>query len=510
MNHKTLLLYFILVLSLNSQTVRIDFKNYYFTFPEDFIFENQIQQTLFFKTKNNELYSFIINKNNLDLTKFTEQVINKISSAKFIANEGFNLIERKRNKIYPKLKYVGCIEKKFQKCFEILNFYYNTEELLLDLVLVNPMSLAEIRNHLSQLILNNNLLENSTKENNKYLFYRIRLKIIENQYKDFFILGILTPKEKYYDYEYFIQNILSSTNIINKNTSLLNYEEYFNIQQNKINSNFLFVIDNSGSMAEEQNAVKNNVLRFFNKLSLLSNHFSVGVITTDSCNLRGSFTNSLKDFENYIQVGTNGDSTESCVYYAEKFLNDPQCNQNNIPENLSIICITDESDAYYSLANKKFDKKDNIFIKKKIPFYAIIPLDSYGNLGDCSSTNGITDYTGNFSDLSTTNQYAVDLKLLAEKTGGSISSICNEEYGTFLEELAFNSTAKNTKLKLSRFPIRNTIQVTINNAIVPQLKGNQFNPHQYYYIYSEEENSLILIGEKLSGRIKISYLTYEY
>ncbi|GIX43063.1 MAG: hypothetical protein KatS3mg129_2796 [Leptospiraceae bacterium] len=509
------ILLFLLFLNtfLYSETTHISFLNYKISIPEDFILENiNNSDLLLLKTKNNEIYSFIINKNNINIKDFTKDVLHKINSAEFIAENGFHLIQQKENKIYPQLKYVGCLEKRFNKCFEILNYYYNTIDLLFDIVLTKSLTISELRNNIISILQNQSFKtkSNDIKDMERYLFFRIRLKVFENQNKDFFIFAVLIPKENYYKKEYLIQQFLSSTNILSKNTDLLYQEEYFDINY-KINfSNFLFVIDNSGSMIEEQNSVKNNLLRFINKLSLLSNDFLLGVITTDSCSLRNSFTNKKDQFEKNILVGTDGNATESCVYYAEKFLTDPDCNNNSIPENLSIICITDESDAYYSLANKPFNKNNNIFISMNIPFYAIMPLNSYGNPGDCSGPNGITDYTGNYGNETNTQKYAVNLKLLAEKTGGAVSSICTEEYGSFLEELAYASSAKHSRIKLSRIPVSNTIKVYLNQIPISNLEGNDYNPDKTYFIYSEEENSIILVGKNIKGRLKVSYLTFDY
>src|SRR5690606_7336572 len=53
-------------------------------------------------------------------------------------------------------------------------------------------------------------------------------------------------------------------------------------QSNRPKSDVLFVIDDSGSMSEEQNALASNAQRFINVATSLNTDFQIGVITTDA------------------------------------------------------------------------------------------------------------------------------------------------------------------------------------------------------------------------------------
>ena len=489
----------------------VNIQNYTILLPEEAIeVKSNVENLRLFKIKDDDVIFFILKIPYRNVNSFVEETLKKISHLELLAKDGYNLVLRKENQIKPILKSTGCLEKKFYQCFEILNYYYHSINVLLDIVLTKSHTTIEITNLILQTI-DKNLAIKEIQEHskNQFLFYRLQLKLIENQNKDLFILGIVIPKNQYNHHKYLIEKILATTNILPPNITYIEYEEHIDIKPPSP-LNILLVLENSISMSQEFDLVKKNILNYFDKISLYSNNFSIGLLTTDSCKLKSPFTNNKKLFEenlNKIKLIKNHQS--SCVYVAEKFLSDSNCNDQPI-SNLSIICITDKSDRYYLIKKEKFNEEKNIFVQSKIPFYSIMPLNKNHLPDDCSNKSVITNYFWNYSNKESTYQFAVDLKLLAQKTGGSVFSICNEEYDNFLENIFYKNLAKHSLIRLSRIPIASSIQIEHESSPLLYFDENNFDVNRTYYIYFEEENAIILLGKEIKGKLILKYYTFEF
>jgi hypothetical protein len=181
---------------------------------------------------------------------------------------------------------------------------------------------------------------------------------------------------------------------------------------------------------------------------------------------------------------------------------------------LTVICITDESDAYTKWDGSgsntdapRFNLTDNIFTQNNIPFYGVIPLDDSGQHGSCTGVNGSANVYYNFSS-SVFPTAALNLKTLAENTGGSVSSICGENYGAFLQQLADQVAAKASSYSLTRIPISSTIKVYVNDVEIPRTTTPPAGTTGYKYISSE--NKIVFTGRlpEVGAQIKIAYQSY--
>ncbi len=505
-----IVLFFLCINLLNADIKTISIQNYTIFLPEEVEENIHIENLHLLKTKDDNISFFILKIPHRSLNNFVDETLEKISHLKLLTNDGYNLVLKKKHQIKPVLKSTGCLEKKFYQCFEILNYSYNSINVLIDIVLEKSHTPIEIIYEIVRKIYKDfTIKEIQNPQMNQFLFYRVQLKFIENQNKDLFILGIIIPKNQYNHHKYLLERILATTNILPPNITYIEYEEYIDLKPPSP-LNLLFVLDNSISMSQEIDLVKKNILNYFDKISLFSNNFSIGLLTTDSCKLKIPFTNNKAIFEqNLNNIMLKKNDQASCVYISEKFLSDSNCN-NQTFSNLSIICITDKSDAYYLIKKEKFNEEENIFVQNRIPFYSILPLNKNLLPDDCSSKSVITNYFWNYSNKESTNLYAVDLKLLAQKTDGDFFSICNEEYDDFLENILYNTLAKYSFIKLSRIPIASTIQIEHESNLLPYFDGKNFSENQTYYIYSEEENSIILIGKEIKGKLILKYYTFEF
>lgn len=230
---------------------------------------------------------------------------------------------------------------------------------------------------------------------------------------------------------------------------------------------FLFVIDNSGSMSDNQmnlianfpefaNGIKNNIPQLVD--------YHIGVVTTDDysaneegCKNLGALVTQVDDplsfalppivcgpFDNgnrfisknddlntsfscIANVGTYGSGNErpldAMIEALDPFENtEGQCNEGFLREEvpLVIIIITDEEDSSGGNAQHFYDKlawTAETFWNKSVDDIVILSLIAHSNFNSCSGTDGtkIAEFTYKF-------------------TYGIVSDICSEDYGTHFDQ----------------------------------------------------------------------------
>src|SRR5690606_7952311 len=131
----------------------------------------------------------------------------------------------------------------------------------------------------------------------------------------------------------------------------------------------LFVIDSSGSMSEEQQALGNNAAAFMQTATSLNTDYQIGVITTDmdDGNHGGRLTtggggpkiinsttpNPTQTVANRVRaVGTNGSADERGLQtmvaaLSDPLINDPNGNQGFLRPDakLAVVVVSDEDDS---------------------------------------------------------------------------------------------------------------------------------------------------------------------
>ncbi|WP_305461480.1 vWA domain-containing protein [Photobacterium leiognathi] len=160
-------------------------------------------------------------------------------------------------------------------------------------------------------------------------------------------------------------------------TLKLHKDNYKALEQKAAKSDFLFVIDNSGSMGGEQDEISKLTTDFIDTMNETAIDFNVAVITTDSDTLRGKgFTNDKSQIEKDLKPGTNGSAIEKGIYFAEKAL-EPTTGTVALVgyprqgASLSVIIMSDERSQYGSYP-KPFDPKSNLFVDNQYKVYAIV------------------------------------------------------------------------------------------------------------------------------------------
>lgn len=278
-------------------------------------------------------------------------------------------------------------------------------------------------------------------------------------------------------------------------------------------ADFLWVVDNSGSMSQEQSAVIANASNFFDRMDQTGLDFSIGVITTDSPNLRGvGFTADKTDFEAAVDAGISGSGTEAGIYYAEAALSEggSVAAAGKATAKLTVVMLSDEGDHYACktggsknngnpacTGGSPFDQTDNVFLSLGVKVYSIIGLDgSSGKPGVCD---------GGVAKATSANNADPAYFDLAKNTGGSSASICNTDYSAVLENIANQAAAASSDYRLSETPISSSLSVTVDGVAVPRSLTDGF-------FYNSATGSIIFAGDAIpaaGATILVAYRRFQ-
>ena len=183
----------------------------------------------------------------------------------------------------------------------------------------------------------------------------------------------------------------------------------------------LFVIDNSGSMRAEQNALAETFGEFIRSFQRLRFDFRIAITTTDAATENGALRGEILSqdtpnlnqvFAEQIQVGTNGLGVEQGFRAAQLALSEENLEGLDFVREgavLAVVFVSDEDDQsfgtpetfYEQLVNRKGDVR-------RVKISAITGPDR----GGCNTASPGRRYL-----------------LASELSGGSFESICQEDLG---------------------------------------------------------------------------------
>jgi hypothetical protein len=257
----------------------------------------------------------------------------------------------------------------------------------------------------------------------------------------------------------------------------------------------LFIIDNSGSMSEEQENLSDNFAQFITGAQQFQNDYQIGVVTTDmedgreSGRLQGSprimsrSPDVANQFARTADVGTSGSGTEKGLAAAQSALSDPliydtglacgsdsDCvapdtciegfcggyNRGFLREEaaLELVFVSDEDD--FSDANLNFyvDFFKNIKgFRNEGRFHAnAIVGANNGSAASCSGAGGDANAGSRYVEV-------------ANRTNGQVYSICETDFGRPLQEIGNQAFGLPVQFFLTRPAERNSIQVSVDGGM---------------------------------------------
>ena len=272
----------------------------------------------------------------------------------------------------------------------------------------------------------------------------------------------------------------------------------------------LFVVDDSGSMGEEQSNLASNFGQFINEASTWQNNYNVGVTTTDVDSDGGRFLGNPRiitpatwqSFQNSAQVGTSGSGTEKGLNAAQLALTLPNIADTSTPCAADTDCSAPDAcyDGFCGGPNRGFLREDAtlevVFVSDEddqspadlnfyINFFKNIKGFYNSNLfhahaivgppGGCSSSNGDATAGMRYIDL-------------ANATGGNVASICQSDFADSLASIGEIAFGLKTQFFLSRVAEPSTIEVRINGTLCSTDGGANWT-------YDATSNSVIFIED---------------
>jgi len=351
-------------------------------------------------------------------------------------------------------------------------------------------------------------------------YFNLKLNLEENlDNNNTYITLSLVPNSESLNYQSDIENVNNINNISNSSNTLSQISETMKINSdsNSTDAEFLFVIDDSGSMSSYQNAVSQAANDFANAITNAGINYKIAILTTSSnvedsvcsnssssyyynsdanrvlCNT-GIIENDIKLFKEKIVVGTYGSGRETAIYNAEEALKSTALGDDKdgiltklgMPSSknskLSIIILSDEESQYEDRANKSFDIDNNLFVDRGYTVYSIIMPDS-----ELSGYYGTVD--SQYDDL-------------ASKTGGLVANIRNtSNYSTIMNSIAQKASGS-TGLKLSKVP-NGALYVKKNGIEIPNDDSNGWK-------YNNTYNSILFYGKNIVKEDDNITVTYSY
>ncbi len=267
-------------------------------------------------------------------------------------------------------------------------------------------------------------------------------------------------------------------------------DRFEQLRDNKVD--ILWVVDDSGSMSEEQTQLANNFNAFISFADTLGVDYQVGVITTEvndastsgimwACNgfntiIRNTDANRVMAFQCAANVTNppNGnrrpnpggsDSQEAGLQAARIALDVPNVNMANAgflraDARLAVMVVSDEDD--------QSDGSVNLYID----FFRT--LKGYANPQLISVSAIAGDSPGGCATAAAGDRYLAAVQGL----NGQFGSICSNSWSQLLSNIGLGVFALRSSWTLSRPADANTIQVTVNGTSVPRnaMNGWTFDP----------------------------------
>ena len=258
------------------------------------------------------------------------------------------------------------------------------------------------------------------------------------------------------------------------------FEDTFVQADVELSTDVLFVIDDSASMAEEQDRLASNFSAFVEVLAASYADWQIGVVTTDvdaetAGVLRGGIlTANTPDldaaFRAAIVAGTDGARDEQGLR-AAVFAVDPARNPGFVRggARFNVVFVSDEDDQSPADVSEYLNRIGNVAVQG----YAAHAL--VGDLpAGCASGTSAADPGGRYLSA-------------AETTLGFVESICADDYTGLLTRVGLDVTGLTDTFALSRLPSEDTLEVRVDDVLLPQRAVDGWT-------YSLGDNAIVFHG----------------
>ena len=250
-------------------------------------------------------------------------------------------------------------------------------------------------------------------------------------------------------------------------TGTVENEDLFE-QPAKPMTDIVFVVDNSGSMTEEQANLANNFEYFIYKLQTSNADYRIGVITTDQSDFQGEVItpdtlNAVEKFTDQAVAGTGGSGTERALQ-------------------MLYNCVQPGGDCSKTA---DFMRDDALFagiiVSDEPDQSALTPegyVEYFWTLKDDPDLIKIHAIAGHIPDVtcSTCASPGFGYDTAVDLTEGTFLDVCADDWGASLSALAESSIQDLSLFKLSEDPVEDTIKVYVDDA--RQYNGWWYTGHE--------------------------------
>ena len=340
-------------------------------------------------------------------------------------------------------------------------------------------STVDLNNTLYEAVSNDSSSELSPPEEDaiEASSFRLWVTVLFNDEESVLVVLGLVPEDSYSEFVSILDAYADGGNIALCGSEISSNKDQFVAEEVGSNlADFLFVVDNSGSMGAEQSAVREAADIFANTIEGAGLDYQIAVITTDNDQLRGSgFTSDIDSFKSDIVAGTFGSGTETGIYFAERALFstslgdaiDGTVTTAGYPrENaaLSVIILSDERSQYNSRGFTSFDVDENLFVERNYRVYSIV--------------NEFDAARSQYDDL-------------AFSSGGAVASISDtSSFPAIMEQIATNSGGASSRYVLTGKPVSSTIEVRVDGSEVIRSKNDGWQ-------YIALSNTIVFYGDAI-------------
>lgn len=284
----------------------------------------------------------------------------------------------------------------------------------------------------------------------------------------------------------------------------------------------LFVVDNSGSMSEEQTNLGNNFQAFIQGAQTWSIDYQIGVTSTDMDKEAGRLigtpryvTNgNWQAFQTNVKLGTNGSGTEQGLAAAQAALSLP------LTSNSSVTCSTDAEctapdrcyDGSCGGPNRAFVRQDAalevVFVSDEedsspadLNFYINFFKNIKGFYNDnLFHAHAIVGPPGGCSSGAGDAAAGLRYRDVAQATGGSVGSICDSSFASSLAGIGNIAFGLRRQFFLTRLADPSTLEVTVNGASCMGGGGSNwtYDAPSNSVIFNENGGCMPQVGQHLT------------
>jgi hypothetical protein len=325
--------------------------------------------------------------------------------------------------------------------------------------------------------------------------------------------------------------------------SILSTSDSF-VQSTSVNNkvDIMWVVDSSGSMAEEQQNLADNFSAFITSFVTQGYDYNMAVTATDAWRYEysGAYANLAKfrdgniysgtsadnsgifmistltpdvvgTFRTNVKVGTSGSGDERAFDSFKQALtntNNDQYAFRRTDAYLAIVIISDEED--FSRNNATVDACSPA---SNCP--NLRTVQSYEDFLDLYTGSLVTDRKYNVSTItiepgdtacmaanpSSSGHYGARYVQLANETDGVVGSICDANFSTSLDQIAGRIAELSTQFRLDRDPVVASIVVHVNGVLIPNAAINGWT-------YNATNNSVVFHGSAIPAQgsaIQVDY-----